>query len=104
MWGAINVFKYPKSIGCDVRAVVGRKFMQLMLGNAADFEEKRLELGFSEHRRLGASAENRSKKRILVEVVMATIVTLVPAGILGRRRVLYFVLMCGGSRQNLVHV
>ena len=48
MWSAINVFKYPKSIGCDVRAVVGREFMQLMLGNAADFEEKCLELSFSE--------------------------------------------------------
>ncbi|QHF43975.1 hypothetical protein PspS35_09210 [Pseudomonas sp. S35] len=104
MWGAINVFKYPKSIGCDFRTVVGREFMQFMLGNAAHFDEKLPELSFSEHGRLGASAKNRSKKGVFVEVVMATIVTGVPAGVLGRGRLLYFVLMCGCSRQNLFHV
>lgn len=104
MWGAINVCKYPQGIGCDVSAVVGREFMQIMLGHTADFDEKILKLGLSEHGGRGASAKNRSKKRLFVEVVVATIVTLVPPGILGWGHVLYFVLMCGRSRRNRSHV
>lgn len=47
MWGAINVFKYPKSIRCDVRVFVGREFVQIMLGYAAHVDEKILALSIS---------------------------------------------------------